>query len=202
MEILLAISRAIDAVTTLVGRAVSWLILVAVLISAGNAVLRKAFNISSNAFLELQWYLYGAVFMLAAAYTLLRNEHIRIDVVSTTLSKRARDWIDLIGHIVFLSPFVFLMSYLSWSFFLSSYGSGEFSANAGGLIVWPAKFLVLAGFVLLSAQAISEIIKRSLILSGRIADETPLRELPLELETFIGTETTRCLPNRQDDPKA
>lgn len=201
MGVLLAISRIIDRATTVIGRSVSWLILVAVLISAGNAAIRKAFDISSNAFLELQWYLFGAAFMLAAAYTLLKNEHIRIDVVSANLSQRTRDWIDLIGHILFLSPFVLLMIWLSWPFFLASYRSGEVSANAGGLILWPAKFLVLAGFVLLAAQAISEIIKRALIIAGRIPDATPLREQPLELENFTDAETMRRLPDRQDAPK-
>lgn len=202
MGALLAISRNIDRATTFIGRSVSWLILLAVLISAGNAAIRKAFDMSSNAFLELQWYLYGAAFMLAAAYTLLQNEHIRIDAISAKLSQRTRDWIDLIGHIFFLSPFVFLMIWLSWPFFLASYRSGEVSANAGGLILWPAKFLVLAGFVLLAAQAISEIIKRALIVAGRIPDGTPSRELPLELENFTDAETMQRLPNRQDAPKA
>ncbi len=187
MNLLLAISRAIDRTTTVIGRSVSWLILVAVLVSAGNATLRKALDMSSNAFLELQWYLFGAVFMLAAAYTLQRNEHIRIDVVSSSLSKRARDWIDLVCHVVFLSPFVAVMAYLSWPFFLNSFRSGEVSANAGGLIIWPAKFLVLAGFVLLAAQAISEIIKRALIIAERIPDDTPQHDLPVLVGNFVNT---------------
>ena len=172
MNLLLATSRAIDKTNALIGRSVAWLILIAVLVSAGNAISRKAFAVSSNALLELQWYLYGAAFMLAAAYTLLRNEHVRIDVVSSLLPARIRNWIDLFGHIFFLSPFVFAMAYLSWPFFLNSFRSGEVSGNAGGLILWPAKFLVLAGFVLLAAQAISEIIKRALIIAGQIPDST------------------------------
>jgi TRAP-type mannitol/chloroaromatic compound transport system permease small subunit len=187
MNLLLAISRTIDRTTTIVGRSVSWLILVAVLVSAGNATLRKALDMSSNAFLELQWYLFGAVFMLAAAYTLQRNEHIRIDVVSSSLSKRARDWIDLVCHVVFLSPFVVVMTYLSWPFFLNSFRSGEVSANAGGLIIWPAKFLVLAGFVLLAAQAVSEVIKRALIIAKRIPDDTPQHDLPVIVGNFVNT---------------
>jgi len=187
MNLLLAISRTIDRTTTIVGRSVSWLILVAVLVSAGNATLRKALDMSSNAFLELQWYLFGAVFMLAAAYTLQRNEHIRIDVVSSSLSKRARDWIDLVCHVVFLSPFVVVMAYLSWPFFLNSFRSGEVSANAGGLIIWPAKFLVLAGFVLLAAQAVSEVIKRALIIAKRIPDDTPQHDLPVIVGNFVNT---------------
>jgi TRAP-type mannitol/chloroaromatic compound transport system permease small subunit len=188
MQGLLALSRAIDGVNAFVGRQVSWLILVAVLVSAGNATIRKAFDISSNAWLELQWYLYGAVFMLAAAYTLLRNEHIRIDIVSGRLEKRTRDWIDLICHIFFLLPFTVLLVWLSWPWFFRAYRTGEMSANAGGLIIWPAKFMVLAGFVLLTAQAISEIIKRAAVLRGDIADPTPQHELPPAAEAAIEME--------------
>lgn len=182
MGILLALSRAIDGVTVFIGRSVSWLILVAVLVSAGNAIIRKAFDYSSNAFLEAQWYLYGAAFMLAAAYTLQRNEHVRIDVLSAVLSKRARDWIDLVCHILFLVPFAFLMVYLSWPFFLRSFLSGEGSPNASGLTVWPAKFVILAGFVLLSAQAISEIIKRIAVLHGDVDETKPPHDLPPMVE--------------------
>lgn len=170
MSILLGLSTAIDKVTAAVGKSVSWLILVAVLISAGNAVVRKAFDISSNAWLEAQWYLFGAVFMLAAAYALQKNEHIRIDVLSSSWSKRTRDIIDLVLHIVFLMPFVTLMTYLSWAPFMRSYTAGEVSFNAGGLIVWPAKAFIVVGFVLLWFQAISEIIKRYAIITGRLAD--------------------------------
>ena len=199
MKVLLTISHAIDRATHVVGQSVSWLILVAVLVSAGNATVRKAFDLSSNAFLELQWYLFGAVFMLAAAYTLLRNEHIRIDVISSSLSKRTRDWIDLICHIVFLLPFVILMAYLSWPFFLVSFRSGEVSANAGGLILWPAKFLVLAGFLLLAAQAISEIIKRALIIAGRIPDDTPQHDIPMVVSDFA--DTVARVPGRHGHPR-
>ncbi|THV21578.1 TRAP transporter small permease subunit [Peteryoungia ipomoeae] len=170
MGILLALSRLIDAVNAFIGRSVSWLLLAAVLISAGNAVMRKSFDMSSNAWLELQWYLFGAVFMLAAAYTLLKNEHIRIDVLSSTWSKRTRDWIDLILHIIFLVPFSTLMAYLAWPWFWRSFVSGEISSSAGGLIIWPAKAAVLVGFILLTAQAFSEIIKRFAILTGRMQD--------------------------------
>lgn len=168
MQFLLKLSRAIDTVTMLVGRSVAWLILAAILVSALNAVVRKFFDISSNSWLELQWYLYGAVFMLAAAAALQKNEHVRIDVVSAHLSQRARDWIDLICHICFLMPFVVLMSWLSWPFFLRSYVSGEQSMNAGGLILWPAKILVLLGFVLLVFQGLSEIVKKIAVLRGDI----------------------------------
>lgn len=185
---LLALSRAIDRINELIGRNVSWLILVAVLISAGNATLRKAFDISSNAWLELQWYLYGTVFMLAGAYTLLRNEHVRIDIVSNRLSKRTRDWIDLFCHIFFLLPFCALLVWLCWPWFWLSYRSGEISANAGGLIIWPAKAMVLIGFILLTGQAFSEIIKRAAVVAGIIDDPTPVHELPPAAEAAVEME--------------
>lgn len=170
MRFLLGMSRAVDWTTTLIGRSVSWLLLAAVLVSAGNAVIRKAFDISSNAWLELQWYLYGTVFMLAAAYTLLRNEHIRIDILSSRWSKRTRDWIDLLLHIIFLLPFSSLMVWLAWPWFFNSLRSGEGSSSAGGLTIWPAKMVVLLGFMLLLAQAISEIIKRAAVISGHLSE--------------------------------
>ena len=170
MAILIAVSRIVDAVTGFIGRWVSWLLLAAVLISSGNAILRKSFDISSNAWLEVQWYLYGTVFMLAAAYALLKNEHVRIDILSSTWSKRTRDVIDLVLHAIFLVPFAGLMTYLAWPWFWLSFTSGEISGNAGGLIIWPAKLVVLVGFGLLLAQAFSEIIKRFAIVTGRMAD--------------------------------
>ncbi len=200
MQFLLRISSVIDRVTALLGRSVSWLILVAVLVSAANAAVRKAFDISSNAWLELQWYLYGAAFMLAAAYTLQRNEHVRIDILTQTFSKRTRDWIDLFGHVFFLAPFVFLMAYLSWPFFLRSFLSGEMSTNAGGLIMWPSKGLVFAGFAVLCAQAISEIIKRILVLRGVISDETPVHDLPPAIEDLEDPETMSRLPGIHEGP--
>jgi TRAP-type mannitol/chloroaromatic compound transport system permease small subunit len=170
MTLLLAFSRLIDWINGVIGRSVSWLLLAAVLISAGNAIIRKAFDISSNAWLELQWYLFGTVFMLAAAYALQRNEHIRIDILSSNWSARTRSWIDLILHIIFLVPFSGLMSYLAWPWFWRSFFSGEISSSAGGLIIWPAKAAILLGFLLLTAQAFSEIIKRAAVLMGRIDD--------------------------------
>ncbi|WP_138469202.1 TRAP transporter small permease subunit [Poseidonocella sp. HB161398] len=168
MELLIRLSRGIDRVTAWIGRGISWLILAAVVVSAANAVIRKAFDLSSNAWLELQWYLFGAVFMLAAAWALQKNEHVRIDVVSAHLSQRTRLWIDLFCHILFLTPFAVLMTWLSWPFFLRSWTTGEYSMNAGGLILWPAKFLVLAGFAVLVCQAVSEIVKTVAMLSGRL----------------------------------
>lgn len=185
---LLSLARLIDRISTFVGRQVSWLILVAVLVSAGNATIRKAFDISSNAWLELQWYLYGAVFMLAAAYTLQRNEHVRIDILANRWSKRTRDWVDLFCHVFFLLPFTVLMVWLCWPWFLRSFNSGEISANAGGLIIWPAKVLVLAGFILLTAQALSEIVKRVAVLRGDIDDPSPQHELPPAAEAALEME--------------
>jgi len=150
-----------------------WLVLVAIFVSAGNAVVRKAFDASSNAWLELQWYLFGAVFMLAAAWTLERNEHIRIDIISSRLSKRTRDWIDLLGHVFMLMPFVTLMVWMLVPYVLRSYQNQEGSPNASGLIVWPAKAILLAGFALLFLQGISEIIKRAAILFAGVEDTTP-----------------------------
>lgn len=171
-RVLLALSRLIDAVTAFIGRQVRWLILATVLISAANAVMRKAFDISSNGWLELQWLLFGAVFMLAAAYTLQMNAHVRIDVISSRLSRRTRDVIDLLGHLFILLPFALVATWLSAPFFLESFLEGEMSSNAGGLPVWPAKFLILAGMFLLLLQAISEIIKRAAVLRGLIVDPT------------------------------
>lgn len=190
MTALLRLSSAIDAVTAFIGRSVSWLILVAVLVSAGNAIIRKLFDASSNAWLELQWYLYGAVFLLAAAYTLQRNEHVRIDIATSGLSKQTRDWIDLLGHIFFLLPFCFLMVYLGWPFFWNAFQNGETSLNAGGLTIWPAKLLILVSFILLTAQGFSEIIKRWAVIKGLIEDPTIPKDLPpvaQELEAVSGS---------------
>jgi TRAP-type mannitol/chloroaromatic compound transport system permease small subunit len=178
MTFLLKVSAVVDAITAAIGRSVAWLILAAVLVSAINAVVRKIFDVSSNAWLELQWYLFGAVFLLAAAYTLQKNEHIRIDILSSGWSQRTRNIIDLVLHTIFLLPFCLLMVKLAWPWFWLSYKTGEISANASGLTIWPAKSFVLIGFILLTAQAISEIIKRIAVLMGRIDD--PLIEKPAD----------------------
>lgn len=170
MGALLFLSRGIDIVTAFIGRRVCWLVLAAVLVSAGNATIRKLFSISSNAWLELQWYLYAAVFMLAAAYTLQRNEHIRIDIISNALSKRTRDWIDVVGHCLFLLPMAIVMIYQLVPWVVAGIRSGEVSANAGGLVLWPARLIVLVGFVLLFLQAVSELIKRIAVMTHRIPD--------------------------------
>lgn len=170
---LLGLSRGIDRVNTVIGRGVTWLILIAVIVSAGNAIIRKVMNTSSNAWLELQWYLYGAAFLGAAAYTLKENEHIRIDIIYGMWSRRRQHWIDLIGHVLFLMPFVTLMIYFLWPWFLRSYHSGEVSTNSGGLILWPAKLMLLIGFIMLFFQGISEIIKKIAVMRGIIPDPTP-----------------------------
>lgn len=170
---LLALSRGIDRINTVIGRSVSWLILIAVIVSAGNAIIRKVWSISSNAWLELQWYLYGAAFLLAAAYTLLENEHIRIDILYGARSRRTQHWIDLIGHLLFLMPFVTLMIWYLYPWAMRSYYRGEVSTNAGGLVLWPAKMLLLAGFVMLFFQGISEIIKKIAVMRGIIEDPNP-----------------------------
>ena len=173
MNNLLGLARGIDRLTEMVGKAVGWCILAAVLLSAGNAVVRKVFNTSSNAFLEGQWYLYGAAFLGAAAYTLQQNEHIRIDIVYGALSRRTQHWIDLLGHLFFLMPFLILMDLYFAPYVLHSIRSGEMSNNSGGLILWPAKFLLLFGFALLTLQGVSEVIKKIAVMTGEMADPTP-----------------------------
>ena len=170
---LLALSRLIDQLNEFIGKWISWAILAAVLVSATNAVIRKTFNMSSNAWLEMQWYLFGAAFLLAAAYTLKQNEHIRVDIVYGMFSRRVQHWIDLLGHVFFLMPFVLLMIYYFTPYFLLSYRSGEVSTNSGGLIIWPAKLLLLVGFTLLGIQGISEIIKKIAIMRGDMEDPNP-----------------------------
>jgi len=181
VSILLAISRAIDAVNTRIGRWLAWLIVVAIAISAVNAVIRKAFDMSSNAWLELQWVLFGAVFLLCSPWTLIVNEHIRIDVVHARLSARVRQWIELFGTIFFLLPLCIVMLLTSIPFAERSYAINEQSLNAGGLPQWPAKMLVPLGFALLLAQAISELIKRIAVLRGDIDDPHADADVPPEL---------------------
>ncbi len=166
MQGLLRIARGIDRLNTGVGRAVYWLILVATLVSAGNALMRYTFDISSNAWLELQWYLFSAVFLLCAPYTLLRNEMVRIDVIAGRLSRRTQAWIDVVGALLFLLPMTVVMVALSWPVFVHTLESHEMSSNAGGLIVWPARLLVPTGFFLLLLQGMSELIKRVAFLAG------------------------------------
>ena len=170
---LLALSRLIDALNEFIGKWVGWLILAAILVSAVNAIIRKAFNMSSNAWLELQWNLFGAAFLLAAAYTLKQNEHIRIDIVYGAFSRRVQHWIDLLGHLFFLMPFVLLMVYYFVPYVSLSFRTGEMSTNAGGLILWPAKLMLLVGFSLLAIQGVSEIIKKIAVMRGDMPDPNP-----------------------------
>jgi len=168
LNALLALSRAIDALTERIGRFVYWLILVVVLISAANATVRKAFNYSSNSYLEIQWYLFSLIFLVGAGYTLMRNEHVRIDIVTGRLSPRAQNWIDVVGIVFFLFPMTIIIGWLSWPLFMDAFVRHEVSTNAGGLIIWPARLMVPIGFALLFVQGISELIKRLAFLGGRI----------------------------------
>ncbi|MDO8387989.1 MAG: TRAP transporter small permease subunit [Polaromonas sp.] len=170
MQHLLSLSRLIDTISTWIGKLTMWLILATTLISAGNAIVRKAFDTSSNGLLEIQWYLFAAVFMLGAGYGFLRNSHVRIDFISTRLSDRTRNWIDVLGIVFVLIPFCILLITLSWPFFVNAYNNGEMSQNAGGLIRWPVYLLVPVGFMLLMLQALSELIKRIAFLRGLIDD--------------------------------
>jgi len=172
LQSLLGISRMIDKVNGAIGRWMAWAILLAVIISTVNALIRKIFDTSSNSWLEMQWVLFGAVFLLCAPWTLMVNEHIRIDVVSSHLKKRTRDWIDVIGNVVFLIPFTIIMIVTSIPFFWRSFLLNEQSLNAGGLAQWPGKFLVPLGFTLLFFQAVSELIKRIAIMRGELKDTT------------------------------
>ncbi len=182
MQALLALCRSIDCLNRIVGKSVMWLILLAAIVSAGNALIRHIFNESSNGWLELQWYLFGAVFLLCAAYTLLNNEHIRIDIVTSRFSKRTRTWIDIIGGLFFLLPMAVLIGYLSWPMFTDSLMRMEMSSDAGGLIRWPAKILVPIGFGLLALQGISEILKRVAFLAGAGPDPAPDKVGPTPVE--------------------
>jgi TRAP-type mannitol/chloroaromatic compound transport system permease small subunit len=170
LNALITFSKGIDAVTYRLGRAVAWLLVAAIVISTVNAIIRKLFDASSNTWLELQWVLFGAVFLLCASWTLQANEHIRIDIVNSTLSKKVRNTIELVGHVFFLLPMVAVFIYTGLPFFLRSYALNEQSSNAGGLPQWPAKFLILAGFIVLAFQAVSELIKRIAVMRGLIED--------------------------------
>ena len=167
---LIRLSRTIDKFSVAIGRAAAWLIVVAVLVSSVNAVVRKLFDMSSNAWLELQWVLFSAVFMLCAAWAMQANEHIRIDIVNARLSRRTRNIIEVVGHVVFLFPLAILMLVTSWPFFIKSVSINEQSASAGGLPQWPAKALIFIGFALLLVQGISELIKRIAIMCGELSE--------------------------------
>lgn len=170
MNVFLTLSRIIDGVSHLIGKLTMWLILATTLISAGNAIVRKLFDTSSNALLEIQWYLFAGVFMLGAGYVLLKNAHVRIDFLSARLAPRTRNWIDAVGIVVVLVPFCLLTIHLGWAFFLQAWESGEVSSNAGGLIRWPVYLMIPVGFALLLMQSVSELIKRVLFLMGLAPD--------------------------------
>ena len=168
MKLLLALSRAIDAVNERLSIVADVLCFLSCLISAGNAFSRYAFSISSNAWLEIQWYMFGTLVMLGASYTLRRNEHVRVDILYTNMSTRRQIWVDIFGGILFLLPAALIMAYLSWPIFYNSWVEGETSSNAGGLIRWPIKIFLPIGFALLSLQGISELIKRVAMLTGHM----------------------------------
>jgi TRAP-type mannitol/chloroaromatic compound transport system permease small subunit len=170
MKILLMLSRAIDALNEQIGRLVYWLVLVAVLISAANAMSRYLLNKTSNGWLEMQWYLFAAIFLLCAGYTLRHNEHIRIDVVSQRFSRKTQIWVDIFGTIFFMLPMTIFIMVLGWSMFKESYLVHEVSADPGGLLRWPVKLLVPVGFFLLTLQGVSELIKRIAFLMGLVPD--------------------------------
>jgi TRAP-type mannitol/chloroaromatic compound transport system permease small subunit len=170
VQSLLSLSRRIDAFTRWTGKRLAWLILVAVIVSAINAIVRKTFDTSSNSWLELQWVLFSVVFLLCSSWTLLDNEHIRIDIINNLLPNRVRNTIDVIGHVFFLLPLTVIMIVTGIPFFLRSYGLNEQSGNAGGLPQWPAKSLIMIGFAMLLIQGISELIKRIAVMRGIIPD--------------------------------
>ncbi len=198
MSVLLSLSRAIDALSQALGKLVMWLILAATAISAGNAIMRKAFSIGSNAYLEIQWYLFAAVFMLGVGYVMLKNGHVRIDVISARLSRRTNAIIDAIGLVAFTIPLSLIMIDLGWPVFQRAFESGEMSQNAGGLIRWPVFALIPLGFSLLILQSVSELIKRVAFLTGhraepftvehdKTAEELLVEELARETEARLST---------------
>ena len=198
MQALLKFSKAVDWLNTQVGKYAIWLILASTVISGVNAIVRKIFNMSSNAYLEVQWYLFAASFLLAAGYTLLNNEHVRIDVVSSHLSRRGQIWVDVIGFTFFLTPICLAVLWYGIPFFLQGYASGEMSSNAGGLIRWPVYAMIPIGFTLLLLQCWSELIKRIAFLMGLIEDPTARR-----LEKSAEEELTEAIRRLADNnPKA
>lgn len=206
MNFLLAFSRSVDWITEKIGKSVGWLLLAAVLISAGNAIIRKAFGVSSNAYLEAQWYLFGAVFMLGAGYVFLHDQHVRIDVVSSRLKRSTQIWIDVLGIAFFLLPLCIFVVWTSLPSLQTAIMTKEVSANPGGLLRWPVYALVPVGFALLAVQSVSELIKRIAFLTGHAADphakpektdeEILLEELRLEEEGKAAQEAK----NRQGAP--
>lgn len=206
MTSLLRLSALIDGMNARIGRGVIWLVLVAVLVSAVNAIIRKIFNVSSNAFLELQWYLFAAVFLFCAPYALQKNDHVRIDVVSGRFSQRTRIWLELFGTLAFLMPMALMVVYLSWPVFMNSYVSNEQSSNAGGLVIWPARLLLPVAFVLLILQGVSQAIKCWGFLQGQHADPTEKEHRPSAEEELAEAIKARLVAeevvSRVDDSDA
>lgn len=187
MNFLLQFSRLVDGLSERVGRAMIWLVLIVVVVSACNAVMRYSIDWSSNSLLEIQWYLFSAIFLLSAGYVLLNNEHIRIDIIAGRLSARAQNWIDVFGILVFMLPMVMLLTYLSWPVFTLAWSSSEMSPNPGGLIRWPVRLLMPVGFLLLTLQGLSELIKRIAFLTGK--GPNPLvKEKKLSAEEELAAE--------------
>jgi TRAP-type mannitol/chloroaromatic compound transport system permease small subunit len=182
LKAFLPVSRTIDTINTWIGKRIAWLILAAVVVSAVNASVRKIFDTSSNSWLELQWVLFSVVFLLCSPWTLLANEHIRIDIVNNLMPKRWRDSIDVVGHLFFLMPLCVIMILTGIPFFLRSIEINEQSGNAGGLPQWPSKALIMIGFVMLFAQAISELVKRIAVMRGLIPDPHAGQKSSLEVE--------------------
>jgi TRAP-type mannitol/chloroaromatic compound transport system permease small subunit len=209
---LLKISGLVDTLNEWIGKLIMWLILAAVLISTGNAVMRKAFDIGSNAYLEIQWYLFAAVFMLGSGYVFLKNAHVRIDFISTKLSKRTNTIIDILGIVLFTIPLSIILINLSWPVFERAWTSGEMSQNAGGLIRWPVMLLIPLGFSLLALQAASELIKRVAFLTGHRAEPFSVEKeksdeelLAEELAAKAGIDVSdvdRVPPTTQNQPAA
>ncbi len=188
MKAVLVVCRLIDRINLAIGTAATWLVLAAVVVSAGNAVVRYVLDVSSNAWLELQWYLFSAVFLLCAGYTLLRNEHIRIDIITGRLSPRGKAWLDIVCGLLFLLPMTILIMMLSWPIFMDSFLRNETSSDAGGLLRWPAKLLIPVGFLLLALQGVSEIGKRIAFLAGAGPDPLASSGAPAHGETLLAEE--------------
>jgi TRAP-type mannitol/chloroaromatic compound transport system permease small subunit len=212
MRGLLALSRLIDAVNGAVGRSISWLILVVVLVSTGNAISRKFLQSSSNAWLELQWYLFGALFLLASGYTLLKNDHVRVDILAQKLSKRTQIWIEIFGIVFFLMPMAWVIMWFGWPMFWESWVSNEISSNSGGLVRWPVKLLVPVGFCLLIAAGVSHLIKCMAFLAGiapdptrregKSAEEQLAEELARQAAAAARAESTRPETSQSASPRS
>lgn len=194
MRALLSCARVIDRISSFFGDAVAWLVVVVVLLSAGNALARKFLNIASNAALELQLYLFAAIFLISGAHTLLRNEHVRIDIIFTRLSERARMWIDIFGIVVFLLPVAIMTAWMTWPMVVSTFASGQTSGNTGGLLIWPLWAIAVLGFVLLTLQALSELVKRVAVLCGIEVEQAEERDEVADLLAVIKQDQREQAP--------